>query len=125
MARLIRAVILLLALVAANSTKQNLLQKAEREEPDTEGKSGRVVLEQTPHFKTVTEEVKWKLNKARRKLRIAKGYVLLAQKAAKEKKKGTSEEAEVKDIIHKAEVEVVHAGEGMGLDYVHFKRDVE
>lgn len=67
-------------------------------------------------------EIKWKLNKARKKLKIAKQYVALADKVSLLRKKGKSASKDVKDIIRKAEVALVHAGEHMGLDYVHFKK---
>ena len=81
-----------------------------------------VVLEKVPKFKTKVAEIKWKLNKARKKLKIAKQYVALADKVATLRKKGRSGSKVVKDVIHKAEVALVHAGEHMGLDYVHFKK---
>ena len=81
-----------------------------------------VLLEKVPKFKTKVEEIKWKLNKARKKLKIAKQYVALANKVAKLRKKARSGSKNVKDIIRKAEVALVHAGEHMGLDYVHFKK---
>lgn len=81
-----------------------------------------VVLEKVPKFKTKVEEIKWKLNKARKKLKIAKQYVALADKVATMRKKGNGGSTMVKDVIRKAEVALVHAGEHMGLDYVHFKK---
>ena len=85
-------------------------------------KTAAVLLEKVPKFKTKVEEIKWKLNKARKKLKIAKQYVALADKVALLRKKGRSGSKPVKDIIRKAEVALVHAGEHMGLDYVHFKK---
>ncbi len=80
-----------------------------------------VLLEKVPKFKSKVAEIKWKLNKARKKLKIAKQYVALADKVSLLRKKGRSGSKNVKDIIRKAEVALVHAGEHMGLDYVHFK----
>lgn len=80
-----------------------------------------MLLEKVPKFKTKVEEIKWKLNKARKKLKIAKQYVALADKVAKLRKKASGSK-NVKDVIRKAEVALVHAGEHMGLDYVHFKK---
>lgn len=81
-----------------------------------------VVLEKVPRFKTKVEEIKWKLNKARKKLKMAKQYVALANKVATLRKKGNGGSKTVKDVIRKAEIALVHAGEHMGLDYVHFKK---
>lgn len=81
-----------------------------------------MLLDQVPKFKTNVAEIKWKLNKARKKLKIAKQYVALADKVNLLRKKGRSGSKNVKDIIRKAEVALVHAGEHMGLDYVHFKK---
>lgn len=79
-----------------------------------------VLLEKVPKFKTKVAEIKWKLNKARKKLKIAKQYVTLADKVSLMRKKGKGASKDVKDIIRKAEIALVHAGEHMGLDYVHF-----
>ena len=81
-----------------------------------------MLLEKVPKFKTKVEEIKWKLNKARKKLKIAKQYVALADKVAKLRKRARTGSNNVKDVIRKAEVTLVHAGEHMGLDYVHFKK---
>jgi len=81
-----------------------------------------VLLEKVPKFKTKVEEIKWKLNKARKKLKIAKQYVALADKVANLRKRARTGSNNVKDVIRKAEVTLVHAGEHMGLDYVHFKK---
>ena len=81
-----------------------------------------VVLEKVPKFKTKVAEIKWKLNKARKKLKLAKQYVALADKVSTLRKKGKGGSKRVKDVIRKAEVALVHAGEHMGLDYVHFKK---
>ena len=81
-----------------------------------------VLLEKVPKFKSKVEEIKWKLNKARKKLKIAKQYVALADKVATLRKKGKGGNRMVKDVIRKAEIALVHAGEHMGLDYVHFKK---
>lgn len=75
-----------------------------------------------PKFETISEELKWKFNKARNDLKKAKQIVQLAEHIAKKKHKGTSEEQSVKDIITKTEVAMVHAGEKMGLDYMHYRR---
>jgi hypothetical protein len=79
----------------------------------------------SPKFKTVSEELKWKFNKARESLRQAKQYVALAELTAAKKHRGTKNEKEVKNIITKTEVALVHAGDKMGLDYVHYKRSIE
>ena len=101
------------------------LMHAEASSPET-GKdstsSASVVLEKMPQFKTKVAEIKWKLNKARKKLKVAKQYVALADKVSAMKKKGNDASQTVKDVIRKAEIALVHAGEHMGLDYVHFKR---
>ena len=81
-----------------------------------------VVLEKIPKFKTKVAEIKWKLNKARKKLKLAKQYVALADKVSTIRKKGKGGSKLIKDVIRKAEVALVHAGEHMGLDYVHFKK---
>ena len=86
------------------------------------GTTAAVLLEKVPKFKTKVAEIKWKLNKARKKLKIAKQYVALADKVSLMRKKGKGASKDVKDIIRKAEVALVHAGEHMGLDYVHFKK---
>ena len=81
-----------------------------------------VLLEKVPKFNSKVEEIKWKLNKARKKLKIAKQYVALADKVATLRKKGKGGNKMVTDVIRKAEIALVHAGEHMGLDYVHFKK---
>lgn len=78
-----------------------------------------------PKFKTISEELKWKFNKARDSLKKAKQYVALAELTAAKKHRGTKNEKEVKNIITKTEVALVHAGDKMGLDYVHYKRSVD
>jgi len=101
------------------------LQQAEASgaEPGKELEStSAVLLEKVPKFKTKVEEIKWKLNKARKKLKIAKQYVALADKVAKLRNKARGGRKNVKDVIRKAEIALVHAGEHMGLDYVHFKK---
>ena len=98
---------------------------AEASSPETgkdSASSASVVLEKMPQFKTKVAEIKWKLNKARKKLKVAKQYVALADKVSAIKKKGKGGSQMVKDVIRKAEIALVHAGEHMGLDYVHFKR---
>ena len=84
--------------------------------------SADVVLEKMPKFKNKVEEITWKMNKARKKLKMAKQYVALADKIALLRKKGRGDSKAVKGIIQKAEVALVHAGEHMGLDYVHFRK---
>ena len=98
---------------------------AEASKPET-GKDAEapasVVLEKIPKFKTKVAEIKWKLNKARKKLKVAKQFVALADKVAAMRQKGKGGSQMVKDVIRKAEIALVHAGEHMGLDYVHFKK---
>ena len=88
------------------------------------GSQDDTVIEEAPKFRSRAEELKWKLNQARKKLRAAKQYVALADKVARLKHKPSSGSQSVKDIIKKAEVTLVHAGENMGLDYVHYRRSV-
>lgn len=78
-----------------------------------------------PKFKTISDELKWKFNKARDSLKKAKQYVAIAELTAAKKHRGTKNEKEVKDIITKTEVALVHAGDKMGLDYVHYKRSID
>lgn len=67
------------------------------------------------------EEIKWKLNKVRKKLKIVKQYVVLVDKVVKLRKK-VSGSKNVKDVICKVEVVLVYVGEYMGFDYVYFKK---
>ncbi|KXJ17094.1 hypothetical protein AC249_AIPGENE19132 [Exaiptasia diaphana] len=79
-------------------------------------------------FKSKTEETKWKMNVARKKLLIAKDYLKLAMKATKKHKtvKNTPQnQNEIRDIIRKAEKQILHSGEKMGLSYMHYKRSYE
>ncbi|XP_001631884.2 uncharacterized protein LOC5511498 [Nematostella vectensis] len=80
--------------------------------------------DKTTKFKSLPNELRSKLNKARNDLKAAKQYVALAEKAAALNHRGTTAEKAVKDIIAKTEIVLVHAGEKMGLDYVHYKRSV-
>ena len=82
------------------------------------------LVDETPKFATVTDELKWKLNKARKKLNVAKQYVKLAAKIEKKRKTGGSDHVSVKDIISKTEKVLVSAGDKLGLDYMHFRRSV-
>lgn len=68
------------------------------------------------------EEIKWKLNKVRKKLKIVKQYVVLVDKVVKLRKKVGSGSKNVKDVICKVEVVLVYVGEYMGFDYVYFKK---
>lgn len=67
------------------------------------------------------EEIKWKLNKVRKKLKIVKQYVVLVDKVVKLRKK-VSGSKNVKDVICKVEVVLVYVGEYMGFDFVYFKK---
>lgn len=58
-------------------------------------------------------------------MKKAKQYVAIAELTAAKKHRGTKNEKEVKDIITKTEVALVHAGDKMGLDYVHYKRSID
>ena len=108
-----------------NRSLLDQLKEAESSASGSETNSADVVLERIPKFKSMAEQLKWKLNKARKRLRVAKQYVALADKIASAKNKHDGRSNSVKDIIKKAEVALVHAGENMGLDYVHFKRSVD
>jgi hypothetical protein len=81
-----------------------------------------------PTFYSPTEELKWKLNNARKKLITAKQYLKLAEKVSKKKKTTTqstaAQRSSVKDIIRRAEIQVLRTGEKMGLSYMHYRRSV-
>ncbi|KAK3729202.1 hypothetical protein QZH41_002776 [Actinostola sp. cb2023] len=96
-------------------------------EPSTEAESTESTdaAPAMPKFNSVSEELKWKFNRARNSLKEAKQYVALAELIAAKKHRGTKNAQEVKNIITKTEVALVHAGEKMGLDYVHYKRSIE
>ena len=81
--------------------------------------------DQTPKFPTKIEELKWKLNEARKKLNLAKQYVNAAAQYAKSHTGDKSEHASVRHLISKTEKVLVHAGDKLGLDYMHFKRSVD
>lgn len=114
------------------STSDNAAKLAIKNEakltPENEAKSVADLAEDNevdqpmPKFETLSQELKWKFNKARNDLKKAKQIVQLAEHIAIKKHKGTKSEQEVKDIITKTEIAMVHAGEKMGLDYMHYRR---
>lgn len=100
-------------------------EEPERKEQDERETSGvPSSINRIPKFQTITEEIRWKFNKARESLKEAKQVVALAELIAAEKHQKNTKVEEIKNIISKTEVALVHAGEKIGLDYVHYKRSI-
>ncbi|XP_028412480.1 uncharacterized protein LOC114535314 [Dendronephthya gigantea] len=83
-------------------------------------------LDKIPEFRDRQSEIRWKLNKVRKQLNSAKTYSRLARRMKESLKLGMDKnQGEIEKIIRKAEKSLVHTGEQMGLDYMHFKREAE
>ena len=83
-------------------------------------------LEKIPEFKDRQSEIRWKLNKVRKQLNAAKTYASIARRMKLSLKKGVDKnQKEIEKIIKKAEKSLVHTGEKMGFNYMHFKREAE
>lgn len=80
-----------------------------------------------PTFSSPAEKLKWRLNLARKKLSSAKKYLKLAEDISKKEKdmQSSAQQESVRSIISRAEKQVLHSGEKMGLSYMHYKRSIE
>ena len=98
----------------------------ELQQAETSGMLSGDSLEKIPEFKDRQSEIRWKLNKVRKQLNSAKTYSNLARRMKQSlKMKMDKNQGDIEKIIKKAEKSLVHTGEQMGLDYMHFKREAE
>lgn len=110
----------------ANNKGSNLDIVMELQQAEVSGMGSGDALEKIPEFKDRQSEIRWKLNKVRKQLNSAKSYSNLARRMKESLKKGVDKnQKEIEKIIEKAERSLVHTGEQMGLDYMHFKREAE
>ena len=80
-------------------------------------------IEQSPSFATREDEIKWKLNKAKKTLHKARQLESLAKKAAVHFgyfRNTKQKHSVVSDLLSNAEDTLLEAGDRMGFDYQKF-----
>ncbi|XP_031571071.1 uncharacterized protein LOC116305324 [Actinia tenebrosa] len=119
------------ALPKGSKTEQNLksllqtVHNLDEEKPETKVQPEATGPNKSePKFSSPAEKLKWRLNNARKKLSLAKEYLKLAEKFSKKEKdtQSSAQQESVRSIISRAEKQVLHSGEKMGLSYIHYKR---
>jgi len=82
-----------------------------------------VSVEESPSFATKEDEIKWKLNKAKKTLHKARQLESLAKKAAVHFgyfRNTKQRHSVVSDLLNNAENALLEAGDKMGFDYQKF-----